>query len=139
MKTNLLRSNHLTGTALLLVAGLALPAGFAGPGSGVTIWRNPTAAKATSAGPDVATETPRACTDARVIALKESKWVRGGGRGMVVVNAGKALVCNSCATPAPVTKTHDRNSNGPKAGKPTKVLHDCGKAGCGGAVVANLD
>ena len=65
-----------------------------------------------------------------MIAVKEAKWVPGLGRGMVIVDAGKATVCNSCSKPVIVSRTHDRNSNGAKSSKPVKALHDCTKSGC---------
>ena len=136
MKTNTFRSTLLAGAALALGTGFAIPAAVAGPGSGVSIWRDKPGATNTAPASVTPSETPRVCTDARLISVKESKWVRGLGRGMVIVDAGKALVCNSCATPVVVAKTHDRNSNGPKASMPIKALHDCTKNACGTAVAS---
>ncbi len=136
MKTKLRYSKLLAGVALALGTGLLIPTAVAGPGSGVSIWRNKPAPEKTPAAPSATIEPPRACTDSRLISVKEAKWVRGGGRGMVIVDAGKTLVCNSCATPTVAAKTHDRNSNGPKAALPIKGLHDCSKNGCGGKVAS---
>lgn len=136
MKTNMRYSKLLAGVALALGTGLIIPTAVAGPGSGVSIWRNKPAAEKAPAAPSASVEPPRACTDSRLISVKEAKWVRGLGRGMVIVDAGKALVCNSCATPTVAAKTHDRNSNGPKASMPIKALHDCVKSGCGGTVAS---
>ncbi len=136
MKTNLLSAKLLAGIALALGTGLAIPSATAGPGSGVSIWRNKPAADKTVAAPVASPETPRACTDSRLISVKEAKWVRGLGRGMVIVDAGKALVCNSCSTLTVAAKTHDRNSNGPKASAPSRGLHDCSTGGCGGTVAS---
>lgn len=134
MKTTTLISKCRAGTAgLVLVSTVA----FAGPGSGASIWRsNP----ATPTPPVAdAPPTPMTCTDARLISVKETKWVRGGGRGMTVVDAGKRLVCNSCVIPVAVTRPADRNSNGPKANTPSKGLHECGAAGCGAPKVASAN
>ena len=135
MKTSTLGSRVLAGAALVLGAGLTGSTVLAGPGSGVSIWRNKPETPP-SAPASAATVEASRCSDARVISVKESKWVRGLGRGMVVVDAGKAVVCDSCSTPVAAPKTHDRNANGPKAPLVTKALHDCTKAGCGVTVAS---
>lgn len=135
---NAIRSKVLAGAMLVLGTSLALPTAFAGPGSGVSIWRNSPKPDKIPAAPATSGTMAAPCTDSRVISVKEAKWVRGNGRGMTIVDAGKTLVCNSCATPVAVSRPVDRNSNGPKAGKPSRGLHDCTKGGCG-TVVASLD
>ncbi len=128
---NTILSKLLAGTAGF---GLAATLALAGPGSGVSIWRNdPTPAGSPTATPPA---LPTVCTDARLISVKEAKWVRGGGRGMTIVDAGKRLVCNSCATPVAITRPVDRNGNGPKANLPSRGLHDCTSTGCGGVKTA---
>jgi len=135
MKTSTLGSSVLAGAALALGAGLTVSTVLAGPGSGVSIWRNKPEAPPSAPAPAATVEASR-CSDARIISVKESKWVRGLGRGMVVVDAGKAVVCNTCSSAVAAPKAHDRNANGPKAALAAKPLHDCTKAGCGVSVAS---
>jgi|JI10StandDraft_1071094.scaffolds.fasta_scaffold00078_36 hypothetical protein len=132
MKTNLLVTKILAGTTLALFSGLALPSAYAGSGSGVSIWRDQDK-KAPAAVAPATTEKP-ACTDSRVVPVKQTMWTRNGGRGPVTTTFGEKRVCNSCAVSVASTKTTDRNSHSPKAAWASKATHDCGKSGCGVAV-----
>ncbi len=114
---------------ILLLSGAAFAFSSAHANPDATSPRN-SELKTPAAAPATRTECPSTCSDARVIAVKEAKWVPGLGRGMVIVDAGKATVCNSCSNPVIASKTHDRNSNGAKSSKPVKALHDCTKSGC---------
>lgn len=95
-----------------------------------------TAFASSSALAETITSPDKACPDARSVSVKEAKWVPGLGRGMVIVDAGKALVCNSCATSATSARLTDRNSNGARMSGPVESVHDCSKSGCGGEIVA---
>jgi hypothetical protein len=137
MKTSLRYAKLLAGAVLALGPSTIMPTAFAGPGSGIGIWRNQPAAEKAEAAPRGTIEPRRACTDSRLVSVTATKWVRGQGRGMVIVDAGKTLVCNSCAASTVAAKTSDRNSNGPKASLPTKGLHDCSQNGCGGMAASS--
>lgn len=129
MKTNSLVTKILAGTTLALFSGLLLPSAYAGPGSGVSIWRDQDKKAPVVVTP--ATTEKRACTDARVVPVKQTTWTRNGGRGPAITTFGEKLVCSSCAVPVTSAKTTDRNANGPKAAWVAKATHDCSKSGCG--------
>lgn len=136
MKTHTLSSKLLAGFALALASSVAVPVSLAGPGSGVSIWRNADKNDSSVVVAPAADDNtdPRACTDARLVPITEHKWIRTGGRGPRIVEVGKRLACTSCATPTVARKTSDRNAHSPKASLPIRGTHDCGKSGCGGTI-----
>ncbi|HWL15754.1 MAG TPA: hypothetical protein VNR00_09125 [Opitutus sp.] len=115
MKTKTMLTNIVAAGALALGTALVIP----------SAWAQTSASSVT-----------QVCTDARTVSVKEAKWVPGLGRGVVIVDAGKALVCNSCTHAAPAARPRDRNSNGAKSTRPTKNLHDCNQGGCAGGKAA---
>lgn len=135
MKTTPLVTKILAGTTLALFSGFVLPSAYAGSGSGVTIWRDQDK-KAPAVVAQAATEKP-ACTDSRVVPVKQTMWTRNGDRGPVTTTFGEKRVCNSCAVSVASAKTTDRNSHNPKAAWVSKATHDCGKSGCGVAVATD--
>jgi hypothetical protein len=131
MKTNTLRSKLLAAAALALGTGFTISNAIAGPGP--DYWRNQ--GKAPSPAPSApAAPTPQtvaACTDARLVSVKETKFIQANGRGpMRTVEVGKKLVCTSCATPMIVMKPSGFISKGALTPVTIRGKHDCTKAGC---------
>lgn len=136
MKTNAFRSKLLAGVALALGTGLAIPAAVAGPGP--QYWRN--AGKtdtntAVAAAP--AARAARACTDARLVTVTETKPTWHNGRGpLVTTDMAKKFECTSCDTPMVVMKPSGYNGRGGMAPVEIRGKHDCTKSGCGGTVAS---
>jgi hypothetical protein len=130
MKTNTFRSKLIAGAAGLAFAATAA---FADQASAVAPANN-TSANVSAAQTVGSDHLAQRCTDSRVISVKEAKWVPGRGRGMIIVDAGKQPVCNSCASPVAAARLTDRNSHGAKANKPGMTLHDCTPKDCGAAL-----
>jgi hypothetical protein len=127
MKTYTFRSRLLAGVTLSLGAGLAVPA-IAGPGP--QYWRNPGKSESTMtvAPPAHGEHAIRACTDARVVSVTETKSILPNGRGPTrTVEVGKKLVCTSCDIPIIVMKPSWQNARGPLAPVTIKGTHDCTK------------
>src|SRR5687767_826853 len=96
MKTNILLSKLLAGAALSLGVVLTISTATAGPGP--DHWRNLGKKDngATAPSPQTAHAT-RACTDARLVSITETKSLLPNGRGPTqTVEIRKKLVCTSC-------------------------------------------
>ena len=141
MKTNNLALNLFAGAALAWGTGLAIPAAIAGPGPDYwrNLGRNENAAIAAPAA--LLTHSARACTDARLISVTETKTILPNGRGpMQTAEVGKKLVCTSCDTPLIVMKPSGHNARGGMAPVAIRGTHDCAKKGCTpGTSVASID
>jgi hypothetical protein len=126
MKTNTLRLSLLAGAALALGTGLALPTAIAGPGP--DYWRNlgKPESKSSLAPPEsIAT---KACTDARLVPVTETRTTWHNGRGpLQTVEVGKKRVCTSCATPLVVMKPSWPNARGPLVPVTLNATHDCSR------------
>ena len=90
MKIVTLGSTPIAGVALALGPGLAIPGVIAGPGP--DFWRNqemtPSAATVAPAAP--MSHANAACTDARIVSVKETKFLQANGRDpMRAVEVGK--------------------------------------------------
>lgn len=136
MKTKSFRSTFLAGAALALGTGLAIPAAIAGPGP--EYWRNQgkTDGRAAVTAAHVEHAT-RACTDARLVTVTETKPSWHNGRGpLVTTEVGKKLECTSCDTPLVVMKPSGHNGRGAMAPVEIRGKHDCTKNGCGTALAS---
>ena len=130
MKTNTLRLNLLAGVALALGTGLAIPTVNAGPGP--DYWRNLGKPEFKSSVASPAPIESKACTDAKLVPVTETRTTWHNGRGpLQTVEVGKKLVCTSCDTPMIVMKPSGHNGRGAMAPVAIKGTHDCSKAGCG--------
>ena len=130
MKSQILRSRLLGGVALVAVTTFAVPL-VAGPGP--QYWSNPGKAN------DTTTVIPakpgeravRACTDARLVSVTETKPAWHNGRGpLTTVEVGRKLVCTSCETPMIVMKPSLHNGRGPMVPVAIEGTHDCTANGC---------
>ena len=141
MKTHPVALNLIAGAALAWGSGFAIPAALAGPGP--DYWRNQGKSENTAIAVPAAPTTPitRACTDARLIAVTETKTILPNGRGpMQTVEVGKKLVCTSCDTPLIVMKPSGHNARGGMAPVAIEGTHDCAKKGCTpGTSVASIE
>jgi hypothetical protein len=73
----------------------------------------------------------RACTDARLVSVTETKPAWHNGRGpLTTVEVGKKLVCTSCDTPMIVMKPSLHNGRGPMVPVAINGTHDCTAKGC---------
>jgi hypothetical protein len=119
MKTRTLIRNSVG----VLASGLFATAALAGPGP-----ENWNQGKAS---------TPRACTDARLVTVTETKPSLHNGRGPLVTTViGRKLECTSCDTPMIVMKRSAHNGRGAMAPVEIKGKHDCSKNGCGTPVAS---
>ena len=120
MKTNNLARKFLGLAALTLGTAIAIPSTVAAP--------------ATTTG-NVSTPNARACTDARLVTVREIKPSLHNGRGpQITTQVGKKLECTSCDTPMVAMKPSGHNGRGAMAPVEIKGRHDCSKNGCGPAV-----
>lgn len=120
-------------TSGLLASGLLASIVLAGPGP--DYWRNlgKTADPKIDA-PSPATIPVRACIDARVVTVTETKPGWHNGRGpLVTTEVGRKLTCTACDTPVIVMKPSGPNARGAMAPVAIPGTHDCTKAGCGTA------
>ena len=117
------------GAVLSLGAVLTVSTATAGPGP--DYWRNLDKKDdgATAPAAPMAHAT-RACTDARLVSVTETKSILPNGRGPTqTVEVGKKLVCTSCDIPLIVMKPSLPNGRGPMVPVAIKGTHDCTK-GC---------
>ena len=139
MKTYMLHSKLIAGVALALGTGLAVPTAIAGPGP--DYWRNLGKPESKSSPAPAAPVENKACTDARLVSVTETKPTWPNRRGpLQTVEVGKKLVCTSCDTPLIVMKPSGHNARGGMAPVAIKGTHDCAKKGCTpGTSVATVD
>lgn len=129
MKTSMPRSKLIAGAALAMATGLAVPTAIAGPGP--DYWRNLGKPESKSSPAPAAPVETKACTDARLVSVTETKPTWPNKRGpLQTVEVGKKLVCTSCDTPLIVMKPSGHNGRGAMAPVAIKGTHDCTKNGC---------
>lgn len=125
MKTHMISSALLAGAALTLGAVLAISTASAGPGP--DYWRN--LGKKDMSAPALAAPAAhavRACTDARLVSITETKSILPNGRGPVqTVEVGRKLVCTSCDIPMIAMKPSLPNGRGPMVPVAIRGTHDC--------------
>lgn len=122
----------------IFASGLFTAAALAGPGP--EYWRSPGKTDGNAAVTAAPIErAARACTDARLVTVTQTKPSWHNGRGpLVTTEVGKTLECTSCDTPMVVMKPSGHNGRGAMAPVEIKGKHDCTKSGCGTAVaIAN--
>jgi hypothetical protein len=120
---------------VLFAGGLFGAAALAGPGP--QYWSNHGKSSAKPALTEVSSpRLLRACSDARLVSIAETKPAWSNGRGpLVTTEVGQKLMCASCDTPAVVMKPSGPNARGPMMPVEIKGQHDCTKNGCGTAVM----
>ena len=134
MKTHIISSAILAG-ALSLGAVLTISTASAGPGS--DYWRNLGQKDTGAPAPAAPTaHAVRACTDARLVSITETKSILANGRGaMQTVEVGKKFVCTSCDVPMVTMKPSLPNGRGPMVSVAIRGTHDC-STGC--ATIASV-
>jgi hypothetical protein len=124
----------LIGAIAAFTTGTVVPVAVAGPGPQYWIPKVDATPPAAVAAAHVA---PRACTDARLAAVTETKPTWPNGRGpLATIEVGKRIECTSCDKPMVMMKPSGHNGRGPMVPVEIKGKHDCTKSGCGVAVAS---